>query len=211
VDNADVRHLADCYDAIFRITNPHPEYRRLRALYPLWSTKFYALAGALRSFLRAGQEAVDALLGDLDDPEAARDFMERSLLPTIERARLPELTVPIRAQYAVVCAWCGDFVRANDLLNVLAPYVDGLPPGGRAEFDNQRALVAQLRARGLSAHEIQARRRRIEAEKLLAERLRAKLDEGASMPLSARRSGKVGRNDSCPCGSGDKFKRCCGR
>jgi len=26
----------------------------------------------------------------------------------------------------------------------------------------------------------------------------------------ARRSTKVGRNDWCPCGSGRKFKRCCG-
>jgi uncharacterized protein YchJ len=24
-----------------------------------------------------------------------------------------------------------------------------------------------------------------------------------------RRIGKVGRNDPCPCGSGQKFKRCC--
>lgn len=26
-----------------------------------------------------------------------------------------------------------------------------------------------------------------------------------------RASGKVGRNDFCPCGSGDKFKRCCAK
>ncbi|RLS50942.1 MAG: hypothetical protein DWH87_01250, partial [Planctomycetota bacterium] len=24
-------------------------------------------------------------------------------------------------------------------------------------------------------------------------------------------AGKVGRNDPCPCGSGKKFKNCCGR
>jgi uncharacterized protein YchJ len=24
-----------------------------------------------------------------------------------------------------------------------------------------------------------------------------------------RRTGKVGRNDPCPCGSGQKFKKCC--
>ena len=27
----------------------------------------------------------------------------------------------------------------------------------------------------------------------------------------ARGSGKVGRNSPCPCGSGKKYKRCCGR
>ncbi len=28
---------------------------------------------------------------------------------------------------------------------------------------------------------------------------------------SVRGQGKVGRNDPCPCGSGKKFKKCCGR
>ncbi len=34
-------------------------------------------------------------------------------------------------------------------------------------------------------------------------------DEGSKQP--ARREIKVGRNDPCPCGSGKKFKKCCGR
>src|SRR5262249_1642121 len=29
-------------------------------------------------------------------------------------------------------------------------------------------------------------------------------------PAGATPSGKVGRNDACPCGSGKKYKRCCG-
>ena len=28
-------------------------------------------------------------------------------------------------------------------------------------------------------------------------------------PLPARSKEKIGRNDSCPCGSGKKFKKCC--
>jgi len=32
-----------------------------------------------------------------------------------------------------------------------------------------------------------------------------------SRPMTARREGqKVGRNDPCPCGSGKKYKKCCG-
>ncbi|MCP4508291.1 MAG: SEC-C domain-containing protein, partial [Fuerstiella sp.] len=27
----------------------------------------------------------------------------------------------------------------------------------------------------------------------------------------AQRSPKVGRNDPCPCGSGKKYKKCCGK
>jgi len=35
-------------------------------------------------------------------------------------------------------------------------------------------------------------------------------DEGAG-PVTIRRSEKkVGRNDPCPCGSGKKYKKCCG-
>ena len=34
-------------------------------------------------------------------------------------------------------------------------------------------------------------------------------DRGKVEPVRER--GDVGRNDPCPCGSGDKFKRCCGR
>jgi preprotein translocase subunit SecA len=31
-------------------------------------------------------------------------------------------------------------------------------------------------------------------------------------PTTYKRSGaKVGRNDPCPCGSGKKFKKCCGK
>jgi len=37
--------------------------------------------------------------------------------------------------------------------------------------------------------------------------------EGAPPPkiMPVRRGPKVGRNDPCPCGSGKKFKKCCGR
>ena len=36
--------------------------------------------------------------------------------------------------------------------------------------------------------------------------------EGDAKPKTIKReSKKVGRNDPCPCGSGKKFKKCCGR
>jgi len=37
-------------------------------------------------------------------------------------------------------------------------------------------------------------------------------DEGQQKKKPVRRSGeKIGRNDPCPCGSGKKYKKCCGR
>ena len=34
---------------------------------------------------------------------------------------------------------------------------------------------------------------------------------GDERPQPVRRGQKVGRNDPCPCGSGKKYKHCCGR
>ena len=34
---------------------------------------------------------------------------------------------------------------------------------------------------------------------------------GASKPKPARKAAKIGRNQPCPCGSGKKYKKCCGR
>ena len=37
-------------------------------------------------------------------------------------------------------------------------------------------------------------------------------DEGEVIPQTVKRTGpKTGRNDPCPCGSGKKYKHCCGR
>ena len=30
-------------------------------------------------------------------------------------------------------------------------------------------------------------------------------------PVTVRNTAKIGRNDPCPCGSGKKYKKCCGR
>ncbi len=35
--------------------------------------------------------------------------------------------------------------------------------------------------------------------------------EKAEVPKQVRTGAKIGRNDSCPCGSGKKYKKCCGR
>lgn len=38
----------------------------------------------------------------------------------------------------------------------------------------------------------------------------AKMEEGNDLALQTHRQQKIGRNQPCPCGSGLKFKRCCG-
>jgi len=46
--------------------------------------------------------------------------------------------------------------------------------------------------------------------KMLAELLREGRDAAEIMPVLAREAAATGRNDACPCGSGRKFKVCCG-
>jgi len=36
-------------------------------------------------------------------------------------------------------------------------------------------------------------------------------DTGREATTHRRSAPKVGRNDPCPCGSGQKFKKCCGK
>ena len=44
-----------------------------------------------------------------------------------------------------------------------------------------------------------------------ADRVLVNLDSGHAAPATVRNRGAdVGRNDPCPCGSGVKWKRCCG-
>jgi uncharacterized protein YecA (UPF0149 family) len=34
---------------------------------------------------------------------------------------------------------------------------------------------------------------------------------GSEDPPPSEQKGKIGRNDPCPCGSGKKYKKCCGQ
>jgi len=48
--------------------------------------------------------------------------------------------------------------------------------------------------------------------KLAKERAKIAVNAGAAGRKTIRRDlPKVGRNDTCPCGSGKKYKNCCGR
>jgi uncharacterized protein len=46
---------------------------------------------------------------------------------------------------------------------------------------------------------------------ILVLRKLARIREAGTRPAPLDRRTKVGRNDPCPCGSGEKYKRCCGR
>ena len=50
----------------------------------------------------------------------------------------------------------------------------------------------------------------VKREPVMETRLSYNRGEGSSSPRVARRGKKIGRNEPCPCGSGKKYKKCCG-
>ena len=50
----------------------------------------------------------------------------------------------------------------------------------------------------------------VRREPIMRTNLNYNRGEGSSAVQTVRRSKKVGRNEPCPCGSGKKFKKCCG-
>ena len=88
------------------------------------------------------------------------------------------------------------------------------------------ARVAELRARtrergavlhALHAKRTQAREQQVRERQAHEAKIHARAEISLPMPavaragLSPEAKRGVGRNDPCPCGSGQKFKRCCGR
>jgi preprotein translocase subunit SecA len=43
------------------------------------------------------------------------------------------------------------------------------------------------------------------------EMLTSHSDSGGNLKRPAKKAEKIGRNEPCPCGSGKKYKKCCGK
>jgi len=185
----DVRRLADTLDLYAHSMTAQGKRSGLARIH---AHKFYVMANAWTSAIRLGQDFAEEALS-YGDPEGARQFFEQSLLPVVREVKLLEHVAPVRGLYAVVLAYCG---RSRQAL----------------------AEVAQLRSFTLTDPEQQEgfRRQLDLVEQIVRGEVRlpsAPAPEIAPLPgLGAgteRR--KVGRNEMCPCGSGKKYKRCCGR
>lgn len=137
----DLKHLADALDLqskAVKAMGKHP------GLAPIHAMKFYAMAQSLESFVRVGQDLVDDFIGR-HDYIGARDVIERNLMPTIVDLKLAGRVIPVRSQYAVVLAYCGEIEDAEAEMARLAPYEDGLDEKGRRELQDQRALIGFLK------------------------------------------------------------------
>ena len=118
-----------------------------------------------------------------------------------------------------------DFVIASRIL----PFEDFAITGGAAlpvDADALEDIRDHLRARRIALKHLDSMDRQTRAD-LNAAIIRICLDNGASEDIEYREVGehpeddrlipvvstrpKIGRNDPCPCGSGRKYKKCCGR
>ena len=91
--------------------------------------------------------------------------------------------------------------RSTTNLMAFEQFLSSLPfnVGQRLEGGDQRAAAGPLPGRGDLAFSQQDQSQTDGEELELV------------IPSARRESPKVGRNDPCPCGSGKKYKNCCGR
>lgn len=140
----DLRRAGDCLDLMAKSLT---RMGRPAAMEFLHAMKLYTAGMAWRSAVRAGQDAIDGLVA-IHDFDGARSIAEQFLLPAVTEYQLLDLLIPVRAQYAVVLAWCGDIDSARSEMARLESYQ--LPGDGTAELANQRSLIERI-ARGISS------------------------------------------------------------
>jgi hypothetical protein len=140
-------------------------------------------------------ESSEAAVGAPDDADAPADLqgqlaeLRESLPPGVDPAQLEQLLSSERGQ---LMADFGAFCQERGY--------DGEPDGSGMDEELQ----------GLHDEWLQTQRPTLEGK-----RPADMLDGGRLFPEKVvtfrREDPKVGRNDPCPCGSGKKFKKCCGK
>lgn len=186
LDHADIKRLADALELKAMVAGKlhvHAPFARIHAM------KFYNMAGAIDSLIRIGQDLADEFVAR-HDFVGAREILEQHVMPVVVENRLLNRNLDVRAQYAVVLAYCGLYSEAEREMERLQPYMAGLTPQARMTLAEQRQLIAKIKANPIpqkrpGEHPLAIRR---------------------SKPSSA--GVKIGRNEPCPCGSGKKFKKC---
>lgn len=189
LDHADIKRLADALELKAMVAG------KLHVLAPLarvHAMKFYAIAGAIDSLIRVGQDLADEFVAR-HDFVGAREVLEQHVMPVVVDNQLLNRHLDVRAQYAVVLAYCGLYSEAEREMERLQVYAAGLAPQARMTLANQRQLIAEIKANPIPQWRPGARPLVIQTR---------------SAPISA--GVKVGRNEPCPCGSGKKFKKCHG-
>lgn len=131
-------------------------------------------------------------------------------------ARMPDAYEPLFAydadeegnEFESVEEWCVGFLRGMELA------WEGWLPAMEREADPFAILQLFGTNEGWEEQESYPEAELAELQESLPEVARLLvalgLEQRAATPTFRREEPKVGRNDACPCGSGKKFKQCCG-
>ena len=176
-DIRDAKRLANCLDLFAAAMNAMGQYSRLARIH---AVKLYSISLSVSSAVRVGQDAVDEILSMTKDPWAARRFIESVLLPIVKDFKLVDNVIPVRAQHAVVLAYCGESKEALAEMERLEQFKTN-DPTLVAELANQRKLIAAI----------------VSGEMQLAP---STTGEPQGLPKQRYFGRKVGRNEKCPCG-----------
>ncbi len=189
LDQADIKRLADALELKAMVAS------KLQVPAPLarvHAMKFYSLSRAIDSLIRVGQDLADEFIAR-HDFLAAREVLEQHVMPVVVENQLLNRHMDVRAQYAVVLAYCGLYLEAEKEMDRLEAYAAGLAPQARMSLVNQRQLIGEIRANPIQQW-------RPGGDPLIIR---------GHIPTSFGK--KIGRNEPCSCGSGKKFKKCgCG-
>lgn len=186
LDHGDIKRIGDALELKALVAGklhvPAP-FARIHAM------KFYSITGAIDSLIRVGQDLADEFVAR-HDFLGAREILEQHVMPVVVDNQLLNRHLDVRAQYAVVLAYCGLYSEAEREMDRLQVYSAGLATQARQTLANQRKLVAQIKANPIPQWHPGGRPPTIQWSKPISPEL------------------KIGRNEPCPCGSGKKFKRC---
>ncbi|MGM9515463.1 SEC-C metal-binding domain-containing protein [Roseateles sp. DB2] len=189
LDHADIKRLADALELKAMVAGGMHSFVPLARIHAM---KFYNMAGAIDSLIRVGQDLADEFV-ERHDFVGAREILEQHVMPVFVDNQLLNRNLDVRAQYAVVLAYCGNYSEAEMEMERLQAYATGLTSEARMSLANQRQLIAEIKANPIPQWRPGVR----------------PLVVRQGTPISA--GAKIGRNEPCPCGSGKKFKKCgCG-
>ena len=176
--------------------------------------------GKIAQLVEAGQTADRAAFAEALKQDAAEAYEERETM-------LTELGVDMREFERVMLLRSVD-VRWMDHIDAMDQLRDGI--GFRAYsgknpvteyqieagymFDELNHLIREDTVRRIYQVKIQKTPERIQTVKQAQEGKAAQANRaggGVRQPRRVSAAQKVGRNDPCPCGSGKKYKQCCGK
>ena len=170
---------------------------------PVWD-------GLVSNSIIAGISELEAqIVCAFDDKLLADSFMGKERLSTMLQNHSGDICVPPYENFALIDD-CVTELKGWASFNSSQPektQTEPVPVGNSTVQDNVQRVTRPWPARKPKP---QARKSTASPRPLGQQMLRPSSPPGKNKQPVIRQSAKVGRNDPCPCGSGRKFKKCCG-